>query len=57
MGCLVINYIQALKTDPTGASGTDTGYNVFQDSIGRVHVIADETEAAITRTTDIEVVR
>ena len=57
LGCLVPTYIPALPTDPTGASGTDTGYNVFQDSIGRVHVIADETEAAITRTTDIEVVR
>lgn len=55
--CLVPTYIPELPKDPTAASGVNTGYNVWQDSIGRVHVEADATEPAITRTNPIEIVR
>lgn len=56
LGCLVPTYIPAFPTDPSFASGADTLYNVYQDSVGRVHVIADVTEPAI-RSAAIEITR
>jgi prepilin-type N-terminal cleavage/methylation domain-containing protein len=58
LGCLVPTYIPSLPTDPTGASGTDTGYKIYQEAgTGRVHLIADQTEPSITRTDPLTVVR
>jgi prepilin-type N-terminal cleavage/methylation domain-containing protein len=57
LGCLVPTYIPEFPKDPTWVSGADTGYNVWQDTIGRVHVQADATEPAITRTAPIDIVR
>lgn len=57
LGCLVPTYIPSFPFDPTDSSDPDTGYNIYQDPIGRVHVIADAEETAITRILPIEVVR
>jgi type IV pilus assembly protein PilA len=57
LGCLVPIYVSALPMDPTAGSGTDTGYSFYQDTNGRIHVIASTTESAIPRTTPIEIVR
>lgn len=57
LGCLTPTYIPSFPEDPSIASGSNTGYNIYQDNIGRVHVIADATEDAITRTDPIEIVR
>ena len=43
LSCLVPTYIPALPTDPTGPTAPNTGYAVYQESIGRVHVIATST--------------
>ena len=60
LSCLVPTYVTALSTDPTAASGTDTGYNLVIQSTeegGRVSVCADADESAIPRTDDICVTR
>ncbi|MBI5004048.1 type II secretion system protein [Candidatus Kaiserbacteria bacterium] len=57
LGCLVPMYLSALPFDPIAGSGTNTGYSIYQDVNGRVHVIATTTESAIPRTTPIEIVR
>ena len=58
LGCLVPTYIPSLPVDPTSASGADTGYQVYADSVtGRIHVIASTTEPTIPRLTALEVIR
>jgi len=57
LGCLAPTYMPALPTDPAGVISPDTGYNVYQDIGGRVHVIADVLEPSLTRTVPIEIVR
>lgn len=57
LGCLVPTYIPALPLDPSSGAGTNTGYSVFQDANGRIHVIASTTETSIPRTTAMESVR
>ncbi len=55
--CLAPMYIPFLPFDPAYGSASSTGYSVFQDSNGRIHVIASSTEETIPRTEPIEVVR
>ncbi len=57
LSCLVPMYMSIMPSDPTSASGNDTGYQVYVESNGRVHVIASTTEPSIPRTTALEVVR
>ena len=57
LGCLVPTYISILPTDPSGPTAPDTGYSVFVDANGRVHVSAATQEPSIPRTTALEVVR
>ena len=40
LSCLTPTYIATFPTDPTAASGTDTGYTVGVDSVGRITVCA-----------------
>lgn len=42
LGCLVPTYIAALPVDPTGAAGTDTGFEVRVLANGRVIVCAPD---------------
>ena len=58
LSCLVPTYMSIMPTDPTAASGANTGYEVYQEaSTGRVHVIAQTQEPSIPRTAALEVVR
>lgn len=57
LSCLVPTYIPALPTDPSGPAAPATGYKVFQDTNGRVHVLAETPEPNIPRTAAIEIVR
>jgi len=57
LGCLVPTYMSALPLDPVTGSGTNTGYEFYQDTNGRIHVIASTQEPTIPRTTNLEVVR
>jgi prepilin-type N-terminal cleavage/methylation domain-containing protein len=57
LGCLAPTYIPALPTDPTAVSGADTGYSFYQDSNGRVHVLATAQEPSIPRTSPLEITR
>lgn len=59
--CLVPTYIPDMPFDPRDGTKdttkTLTAYKIYQDGVGRVHVIAEATEDAITRTDPIETVR
>jgi prepilin-type N-terminal cleavage/methylation domain-containing protein len=57
LGCLVPTYIPAFPADPAAGTVSDTGYAIYQDTSGRIHVAATATEPAIPRTTALEVVR
>jgi len=57
LSCLVPTYIPALPIDPSNPAAPSTGYSLYQDSIGRVHLIATTTEPSITRTAALEVTR
>ena len=57
LGCLSPIYIPAIPFDPASGSASSTGYSIFQDVHGRVHVVASSTEQTIPRTEAIEVVR
>lgn len=58
LGCLVPTYIPAIPFDPAGTyNASTTGYSIYQDSVGRVHVLATELENAIPRNVAIEVTR
>ena len=58
LSCLVPTYIPALPTDPTLAAGTDTGYDISVNNIGRVTVYAPGgIEAAIPGSLEISVTR
>ena len=57
LSCLVPTYIPALPTDPSGVAAPSTGYKVYQDGNGRVHVLAETQEPSIPRTAAIEIVR
>jgi prepilin-type N-terminal cleavage/methylation domain-containing protein len=57
LGCLAPTYVSALPMDPSITSGTDTGYDIYQDANGRIHVSAPVTESSIPRTSAIEIVR
>ncbi|MDO8482751.1 MAG: type II secretion system protein [bacterium] len=52
LSCLVPTYIPSLPTDPTLASGADTGYGLKIDSAGRITI-----EASGELTTTISVTR
>lgn len=58
LSCLTPTYIPVLPTDPTGSTGTDSGYTIGVNAIGRVTVCApDAVEAAIPGSTPICVTR
>lgn len=57
LGCLVPTYVSIMPTDPAVASGDDTGYIIWQDSTGRIHVYSTTSEASIPRIDKIEIVR
>ena len=57
LGCLSPTYMEALPSDPAGATAPATGYQIFADPTGRVHVSAAATEASIPRTTAMELIR
>lgn len=57
LSCLVPTYMSALSKDPSEPSDPSTGYQVYQDANGRIHVLATVTEPSIPRTTNIEIVR
>jgi prepilin-type N-terminal cleavage/methylation domain-containing protein len=61
LGCLAPTYVSALPTDPNPsiAVAPDTGYDIYQDTNGRIHVLTSPTatEPPIPRTTAIEIVR
>lgn len=57
LDCLVPTYISVLPSDPAKESGSQTGYSVFVDTNGRVHVSAAVQELSIPRSAPIEVVR
>ncbi|MEK7531135.1 MAG: type II secretion system protein [Patescibacteria group bacterium] len=58
LGCLTPTYIPELPADPNGGSGPGLiGYKIYQDTNGRVHLLADTPETAIPRTTAIEITR
>ncbi|EKD56488.1 MAG: hypothetical protein ACD_58C00172G0007 [uncultured bacterium] len=48
LAALVPTYVSSLPTDPTTASGTDTGYAVCTDASGRVTVSSPGAELAVT---------
>ena len=58
LSCLTPTYIPSFPTDPTAASGNDTGYDVSVDAVGRVTICAPAAaEAAIPGSTAICVIR
>lgn len=57
LSCLVPTYMSSLPTDPSSPTSPDTGYQVFQDTNGRVHVLASTLEPSIPRATALEIVR
>ncbi len=57
LGCLTPVYIPAIPFDPASGNASSTGYSMYQDSYGRVHVIASSTESTIPREEPLEVVR
>lgn len=58
LGCLAPTYIPTLPEDPTAFSGSDTGYDVSVNSIGRVMVCAPAgAESAIPGSDAICVIR
>jgi len=42
--CVVPVYVVAVPTDPSGGTAADTGYQVWQDTGGRIHVKAPLAE-------------
>lgn len=57
LGCLIPTYLPDLPTDPTLTPGTDTGYDIFQDANGRIHVLAPATETSIPRNEPLGIIR
>ena len=57
LGCLAPTYVSALPIDPSGPTAPNTGYEIYQDANGRIHVSAPVTESSIPRTSVIEIVR
>ena len=58
LSCLVPTYVPALPIDPSLSTPTiPVGYNVYQDTNGRIHVLAATQETSIPRTAAIEIVR
>jgi len=57
LSCLAPIYVSALPVDPSSPTAPSTGYQVYQDGNGRIHVLAPVTEPKIPRTTSIEIVR
>lgn len=57
LSCLVPTYLPAFPTDPSGPNPPVTGYKIYQDNNGRIHVIATTQEPNIPRTDPIEIVR
>jgi len=57
LSCLVPTYLSALPIDPSNPTSPNTGYQVYQDTNSRVHVLAPVTEPNIPRTAPIEIVR
>ena len=59
--CLAPTYISALPKDPGNGGGSPadpaTGYSIYQDGNGRIHVLATTQESNIPRTTAITIVR
>jgi type IV pilus assembly protein PilA len=49
LGCLVPTYLSALPMDPTIISGSNTGYEIYQDANGRINVSAPILEPSIPR--------
>lgn len=57
LSCLVPTYLSSLPIDPSNPTSPDTGYQVYADSNGRIHVLAQTTETSIPRTTALEIIR
>ena len=57
LGCLTPTYIPFIPYDPAYGTASSTGYTIFQDSYGRIHVVASSTEETIPRTEPLQVVR
>lgn len=57
LSCLTPTYISALPKDPSNPAEPSTGYSIYQDTNGRVHVQATTLEPTIPRAAAIEIVR
>lgn len=57
LSCLVPTYLPAFPIDPSGPTPPITGYKIYQDNNGRIHVLATTPEPNIPRTDPIEIVR
>lgn len=51
--CLVSTYLVSIPYDPSGGTAASTGYHIYQDTPGRIHVKAPKAELSET----IEVAR
>ncbi|MCX6759558.1 MAG: type II secretion system protein [Candidatus Nealsonbacteria bacterium] len=58
LSCLAPTYVSALPIDPSlPPTSISTGYNIYQDANGRIHVLTTVNETSIPRTSPIEIVR
>jgi type IV pilus assembly protein PilA len=57
LSCLVPTYLSALPIDPSVTTSGSTGYSIYVDGTGRIHLIATQTETSIPRTSSLEIVR
>jgi prepilin-type N-terminal cleavage/methylation domain-containing protein len=60
IGCLTPTYIPTLPTDPDpkNVNGNNIGYYIYQDTNGRIHVLASSTEPSIpNRDNTFEIIR